>query len=412
MIKYNVSDDSVDHVWELGEGQAIRLLLRDLRRERTGIHGRAAIAFGGRILRYDTFNLSRAEERTKLCKGAHIALPKDIQELVGLPELSNAFDMICLYASNDWERDRVTIVAVDADAPTPPLVTLLPPHIIEGTGTIIFAPPGAGKSWLGDLICASLAGGLVTLWKGPRQTPTLYVDLERNELFFRRRVAQIRRALGQPLPPIPYLRGRGMGLVSLKSKIKEWVRGNAGGVVLYDSISRMGGGSLKDDDVANSLIDLANGVSDTWIALAHSPRDDAGHVFGSIHFDAGADTVIKLSSASRGPLLGCSLKVTKSNHLGGNLPVLTYQLEFDAHGLIGVRTADSAAWPELAGSLVDALLAALDVEPKGATVAELARGTKSPEGTVRYNLDHDARFARLPKTGKEVLYTLADRTHP
>ena len=174
--------------------------------------------------------------------------------------------------------------------------------------------------------------------------------------------------------------------------------------MLYDSISRMGGGSLTEDDVANSIIDMANAVSDTWVALAHSPRADAGHAFGSVHFDAGADMMVKLSSEQRGMKLGCALTVTKANHTGA-VPVMTYELEFDQHGLLRFGRSNQADWPELAPNLIEQIAALLDSQEMTAT--ELTERTKAARSTVMFNLEKDQRFERRAKTGKEVFWGLA-----
>ena len=68
-MNYTLSTNGIEHVLEPLEGGSVRFLLRDLRRDRTGMHGLAAIAWGGKLLRHDTFNLGRAEERTRLTQG-------------------------------------------------------------------------------------------------------------------------------------------------------------------------------------------------------------------------------------------------------------------------------------------------------------------------------------------------------
>jgi len=405
-MSYTISDNSIDHEWAVDATYSIRFLLRDLRRERTGMHGRAAIALGGKILRYDTFNLGRAEERTRLSSGAHKLMPRDIQELAPAVDLAHQLDMVCLFACNEWENERVSIIEVDPGATAPQRVLVLPPHVEIGSGTIIFGVPSAGKSWLLALMAVSLASGEKTLWAGPRRTPCIYVDLERNDAAFQRRLSQIGAAMGRALPRIPYLKARGLGLSSLQKKLREWVKAHPGAIPLYDSISRMGGGSLVEDETANAMIDTANAVSETWVALGHSPRGDASHIFGSQLWDAGADMIIKLTSEKRGNKLGCALAVTKANH-AGIVPTISYELLFGEHGLSGFGTADARDWPELTPNLPDLLAMLLDADDFTAT--QLAAAAKVPRNTVIDNLDRDPRFKKLPKDGREVFYGLASR---
>lgn len=406
--KRTSSDDSItEQVEIIGAPDArVSLLLREIRRERTGLHALAAIAERGRVLAHDTFNLGRSEDRRRLAKAAHEVLSVTVAEFLTKDALAHHLDMLCLYAATEWEGSRVEIVDSDPNAPVPGRILLLPPHIEAGTGTIFFAPPGTGKSFLLTLMAVSLTSGIETIWGGVRRTPCLYVDLERNELSFRRRLNQIRQVMKVELPRISYLKGRGLGLSSLKRKLRGWVADHPGAVLLYDSISRMGGGSLVDDDVANAMIDLANGSSETWVALAHSPRADASHAFGSQMFDAGADMMVKLTSEHRGAKLGCALTVTKANHTG-SVPIWTYEMEFDEHGLVGFGRCNQADWPELAPDLPTLLANLLDGQQMSAT--ELAEKSKTPRPTVIANLEKDARFVRLEKVGKEVLWGFSRR---
>jgi hypothetical protein len=411
MSRYIATDDSVTYELEIEGVPHIRvsILLREIRRERTGMHALVGIVEGGKVLAHDTFNIGRSEERRRLAKGGHDLMSRTTQELVEYRRLLHELDIVCLRVGTEWESSRVEITEIDTNDPIPGRHMLLFPHIERGTGTIVFGPPGAGKSYLMALMAVSLSSGLETLWGGPKQTPALYVDLERNETAFRRRLGQIRRSMSADVGRIQYLKGRGMGLASLKRKLTEWTREHRNGVLLYDSISRTGGGtggSLANDDVANALIDLANSISDTWVALGHSPRADSGHLYGSVHFDAGADMVIKLSSEHRGSSLGCSLTVTKSNHSGA-IPVHMYELQFDEGGLLRFKRSTQADWPELAPSIPELLASYLSHEDL--SVTQLAAMVKLPWATISDHLKRDARFETRLKVGRDVLWSLKSK---
>ncbi len=402
------SDDAITDSILIEEAPQIKLslLLREIRRERTGVHALAAVVEGGRVLTHDTFNIGRREDRARLCKDASKALTNTSDAYVTPEELAHMFDVLCLYAQTEWETDKVQILEVNANVSPPGRTMLLYPHIEQGTGTIIYAPPGSGKSYLMDLMAISLTSGLRTLWDNPRKTPCLYVDLERNQVSFQRRLSQIRQAIGVDFPLIPYVRGRGMGLSNLKRKLREWVRDHPGAVLLYDSISRMGNGSLVEDDTANQMIDLANGCSDTWVALAHSPRADASHAFGSMMFDAGADMMIKMSSEHRADKLGCALTVTKANHTG-SVPILTFELTFNENGLKGFASVKQSDWPELVPDMMGLIVAWLAT--KDMTATELETETKFKRPTIIAAMEKDARFERKPRAGKEVYWGLSGK---
>jgi len=118
-------------------------------------------------------------------------------------------------------------------------------------------------------------------------------------------------------------------------------------VVFVDSISRAGGGDLNANEAANRIIDTLNHIAPTWVGLAHTPRADESHLYGSVHFEAGADVVVQLASEQEemGPL-GIGLQVTKVND-GPKGPMWIGALEFDQSGLTLVRRARPGEFPDV-----------------------------------------------------------------
>lgn len=408
-MPYDIGDDRITDVrtFENGtpEKTQIRLLLRELRRERTGMHGVVYVVENGKFLGHDSFNVSRSEERRKLVKATYPLISRLVQEMLEIEALQHWLDAVCRYAATDWETDRHKVVIATGKAGQ--RVMLLSPHVEQGTGTIIFAPGGAGKSWLLLMMAMSLNHGVNTVWGSGPVRPALYVDMERHQVFFESRQHEVEAALGLEQTRLPYLKARGLGFANLRKILKGWSDDNLGGVILYDSISRTGMGSLNEDDTANSIIDLANSCSETWVALAHSPRGDATHAFGSVHFDNGADTVIRLVSKEKDGVLGCSLKVTKSNHMGHVLPTY-YSLEFGGGGLSKIRQSSAGDWPDLAddkdqppGDLVTAMLQTVD-----ATVDEIVKATGLSPATVARIITTDHRFEDKGKAGRAVVWGL------
>jgi hypothetical protein len=69
-------------------------------------------------------------------------------------------------------------------------------------------------------------------------------------------------------------------------------------------------GDLTENGAGNKIVDALNGMAETWLAIGHTPRASAEHVYGTVHFDAGADLMVKLTSEQDedGPL-GISLEM-------------------------------------------------------------------------------------------------------
>ena len=85
---------------------------------------------------------------------------------------------------------------------------------------------------------------------------------------------------------------------------------------MVDSLSRMGYGNLIDNDPANKAMDALNGLSPAaWAVLAHTPRGDETHTFGSQMFDAAADVTVQLMTddKTKDDSLGIGLRVDKAN---------------------------------------------------------------------------------------------------
>ena len=61
---------SIEATVPLDTGAVIKYRIVDIRRERTGLHGAAAMLMGKRILNFSVFNLGRTEDRRTLRRGA------------------------------------------------------------------------------------------------------------------------------------------------------------------------------------------------------------------------------------------------------------------------------------------------------------------------------------------------------
>jgi len=384
---------------------------RDIRKERTGLHALVGISIDKKaLLKYDTFNVGRNEERRRLARSAHSVLHSDLKLLYDMDGLCHDLDNFCLGLEIAW-RGRFTVEHMAGEQQQNPLSYVLRPYIVEGAGTILFGPPGKGKSYIALLMAQCINYQIESIWNPVGEGPVLYVNLERSATSIQRRISHINRAIG--LPPeygLDVLNARGEGLIETEYTIRHAMRQKKYSCVFLDSISRVGGsGSLTEDTTANRIVNTLSSLSSTWLAIGHSNRAGDKHTFGSIHFDAGMDIGLSIDSEDQDDGLVVGMRVTKSNDTPFPPPA-ALKLVFDEDGLSNIVTADSRHYPQLLAptkiSWLDLITEFLANAGKSST-GEIAEGTGLDPGNVSRSLKHP-RFIRLGREGKHVYYGLAD----
>jgi hypothetical protein len=387
------------------------LVARHVRRERTGVHAMVGIACNNTILAYDVFNIDRNEEKVRLSRSAHKMLPQLLRETFPEERLKHELDLFCLEIPTAWDEVEIQFVSYNDDAPPWKPVPLLGSYIVEGGGSILFAPPGAGKSYITQLKAVCAATGNSSLWAIPQARPALLVNLERSAQSLRWRDHRVKQALGMDGPSgVDYLHARGKTIGSIKRHLYAWAKRHQGqGIIFVDSISRAAEGALGDDQTANEMTNALNGIDGSWYAIGHTPRATKDHMFGSIHWDAGADIQIKVSSERKDNELGIRLEVVKANDL--QFPQPEYlALEFDEYGLTGVRHSRVSEFPELADSIKLGRVQQLQMYVE--EVGGLADATAAAEATGFHRPDISAMFRHPPfvqvrREGHRVLYGIA-----
>lgn len=405
MLTYSWHGDVARYQHRLATGSLLTVQAAEIRRERGHVYARVHVQIEGHTLAWSTIATDSDPDRVRLTNSAHRRLQADDKAALPDSDLKQILDVFCEHLWDAYTgRNQAQPLHGLSDMAAMPM--RLEPYIQEQGGHILFSLPGRGKSYTALLKCVSIDAGCSALWP-VRQARCLFVNLERSRLSMRRRLTLVNLALGlEPERPLLYLDGRGHTLKALEGAIKRSVDRHGVEVVFLDSISRTGVGKLIEDQTGTAVVDILNGLAPCWYALAHTPRDDDSHPYGSIQFDAGEDVGIRLSSQERDGRLGVKLEIVKANDIPrGHQQVLAY--EFDGYGLIRARRANPMEFPDLeAGNEMPLHQQIADylANVGWAPIAEIADALGTTYGTVAVYLSrfHD-RFVRR-REGRRILY--------
>lgn len=351
---YENEDGWLFHRYVLATSNVLRFGAQDVRKERTGIHANIAISMNWVTLAWTSFNIERDEDRVRLANSAWKHIDDKAHELDRSEFPQNLFKhALDLFCQGLWAEVVGRDIGgwVQGDPDSTPAQRLLSSYILQDAGTIIYAPPGRGKSYTALCMAASLQHGLTSVWSLTDARTPLYINLERSARSMEARLSLVNRSLG--LPPdegLFMLNKRGRSLSDIYESAKRTIQLYGCDVVFFDSISRGGAGSMNADDVANRIMDMLNALCSTWVALGHSPRGDETHVFGSQMFDGACDLAVQLQSQPSldQAMTGIRLKVSKANDIKEGFTSI-HVLEWDEHGLSGVRGGRSGEFAELEG---------------------------------------------------------------
>lgn len=391
--------------YRLSTGNEIRIEASDVRKERGAVHARLCVYINDTILAWTNKNVEHDEDRVRLANSAHKHLMKVDADLWPSGHMKHALDLFCAGLWDAWIGDlKAELLEGDPDIGPPSL--LLGSYIQEGGGTIMFAPPDRGKSYTLITMAVTLDAGMATLWP-VKQRNVLVVNLERSRVSVRSRLAHINRALRlKDQRPLAFINARGRSLLQVADAVERSMAERGCDVLFLDSISRTGFGKLKDDDTANAIIDTLNRLAPTWFAIAHTPREDESHTFGSVHFDAGEDIGIQLLTQSGNGVMGIGLKVVIGKDIS-KPPMQVIAFEFDGSGLTAIRPAGQHEFVEIAAGerkpLADEIKEYLLMAGK-ATGTEIADAIGRNPSNVRAALRSHPAFLMLAKEGNKVFY--------
>jgi hypothetical protein len=237
----------------------------------------------------------------------------------------------------------------------------------------------------------------------------LLINLERPANTISRRLGCVNTALGEdPGRPLTIMNARGKSLRDIEGVVKRAVEEQGIEAVFLDSISRAGHGDLTENRPVNQIMDTMNAICPSWFAIAHTPRQDESHVYGSIYFEAAADIVIQMLYDQEDEHLGIGLKVIKGNDLGKQ-PVLALRYDFDQDGLVSANKASLRDFTGLKTQTMtpaDEMHEYLRSEAGRATADELARVVGKSRNYVSQTLSSDPRFIRIAKEGRKQMWAV------
>tara|TARA_R110000823_G_scaffold123503_2_gene249541 strand:+ start:416 stop:1729 length:1314 start_codon:yes stop_codon:yes gene_type:complete len=345
----------------------INFRAENLRPEKTGTHAKITIYEQkadfqiterypyGKLIVYDTFNIGRDAERGRLCNSAFKTMAEIQSEQTGFTiyerdHLKKDLDEFCTQVWDVWiYKYSSELMAGD---PTLIQQLRLKPFVVSDGGTIMFARPKSGKSFMALAIAVSVDSGTNKLWEVD-PCNVLYVNLERSPKSMQRRLAQVNNALGIPQNrPLRFLHARGWSFSDISDRIQREVDKYDIRFVVLDSISRSGMGDLNDNKTANKITDSLNAiiqgsVERGYLAIAHTSWEEK-HIYGSVMFEGAADVMVSVkTSKNHKEELGVQLEVDRANDIpsGVELPMLA--LSFNEFGLSGIRKSSPEEFPEL-----------------------------------------------------------------
>lgn len=389
----------------------------NVRKERTGVHATITIGVNSTILEEDTFNVERREDRTRLGNAAlKNGLVSD-----GLRErLKGTLEHeLLLFLRGLWEfevgKNAPELRGGSLTRSAPPW--LLQPYILKNSGTILFGPPGRGKSWTAYAMAVMVDAGHQFFFQTPSDgAPAMIVNLERSAESVDARLADINVSLGLSRDrALLRLDRRGRKFQDVADSVARVVEREGVALVVLDSLSRAGYGDLNANEDTNRGMDALNGLGAAWLAIGHTPRGDETHLFGSQMQDAAADLMIQLASEEREDqsgkaILGVGIKGAKANDVRRPpLTILAY--EFDDIGLTAIRKARPGEFLtiENAAAAVDVRARVKDyLRAEGeASATGIAEATGLVRATVAKILSTSDEF-EARKNGRSVIYRLSD----
>lgn len=391
-----------------------------LSRQASGVHGRIEVTANGLILEYSYINADKGDDRVWLANRVHKALTPIMTPIMNGTASDYKQDAVqqdltqfCSGLWDAWVEGDVPTMVEGLEEPVAPSF-ILEPYVLDGGGTIVYGPPGRGKSYLILLMAVSIDAGVQSYWPivGRR---VLFINLERSPLSVRNRLTVVNRALGlNSRRPLLILNARGKSLNDVLPAARAVVAREGIDTVALDSLSRAGMGDLNDNQAANKSMDSLSSLCPTWITIGHSPKSRDDSVFGSQMFEAACDVSVRvLNEMKEDGTLGVGLQIGKENDIGKR-PLQVWAMEFVETGLSRFRPASTGEFPEidsrrkltLRQEIVQYIL---DADEGLATPSMIAEALDRNRSLVSSTLQNAQYFVMVRQAGRERWYGVRGR---
>ena len=349
----------------------------------------------GKTIVYTTFNIGKNEDRTRLANAAYkLLVPKDEKlyspyKTVGYDNDFLKVDMneFCKQIEQVWESQFES--ELTTGDPTLIQKHRIYPFAVSDGGTIMFARPKSGKSFLALAMAVSIDSNVNKFWQ-VEKCPVLYVNLERSARSMQQRLGNVNRALGlKPNRPLRFLHARGRSLKDIVNPIKRAMSKHNIKYVILDSISRSGMGDLTSNDVANRITDSLNSIIEKgdnergYLAIAHTSWSEE-HVYGSIHFEAAADSICSVkTSKNEYNELGVQLQVDRGNDVSSGVELPMLKFAFNEFGLSGISSASADDFPDLIPDTLSERISKYLIRNPDKTPVEISQSLKINDSSVR-----------------------------
>lgn len=385
--------------------------------DRTGIHARTIILMDDIPLAWSYFNIERDEDRTRLSNNAHKQIKGELSKTYTKEDIKSDLDKFCLGLWN-YKLSFLVPEELAGFEDIPPITFLLKPYIVSNGGTIIYAPPGRGKSYTALLWAISVDAGINLLWNVV-QTKTLFINLERSKESVQRRLSMVNNILGlHSTRPLLIINARGKTLADVAPSCRKAISKYNVGLIVLDSISRAGMGDLTEGMSGNRIIDQLSALCPSWLALGHTPRQSDNHLYGSIMQDAGADICVQLNTQTLDDeTLGIGWSITKQNDIGrGRQEIKAFEFD-ESYGLKNIREPKPFEFPDIEGkshtqSMPEVIKNfILNQDNADATATEIADFTGFNRANISTYLSSSGDYVRTRRIGKSQYYGVKNKVN-
>lgn len=421
---YEVSEKGIGQHIKLDSGR-ISFFAENVRREKTGLHAtlyiiyRSVIEGKPKVIGYDTLNVQRYKSRWDLCRESYKMVGDILKASYSAIELNHDLSTFCMGLENALLMHSN---AEDLDGTEDPVAPgfILKPYVIESAGTILFAPPGRGKSYISILMAILIDSGHNGFWP-VNQKKVLFINLERARQSIKDRIGMINRQLDlPPTRPLLTLNARGKSLVDIAPKCRYAIEKHKVEVIFLDSISRAGFGALNEDKTANSIIDTLSSLCQCWIAIAHTSKADDSQIFGSQMFNAGIDMGIQMMTQAEDDKLGVGLRLAKNNWGRMTKEADVIAFKFGEYVVTDIRKGEPGEFSEIEASrnmgMVEQILEYLrDCHLRRASATDIAKDLQLQRTNVSKLLKDKRHFSYIgrseDKSDKKIYYGIKESHH-